>query len=357
MSYELYQVVAPDGTYDKAKEPKLSDDELLEIHRTMVLTRSMNERGMSLQRQGRIGFYIGSEGQEAAHIGAGYALEREDLYCPHYRDLGLFLLRGAPLSDLVAQLFGNAGDPTKGRQMPNHFSYKHLGLLSVSSPLSTQIPQAVGMAYAARYLGHKKVAMVSFGDGSTSEGDFHVGMNFAGVWKAPVVFLCQNNQWAISVPLKHQTASPTFAQKAEAYGFPGVRVDGNDVLAVYAKAKEAVDHARAGKGPTLIEAVTYRMGPHSSSDDPTRYVPKADLEAWRLKDPLVRFEKYLVARGVVAASGIETAKEDAKAAIQKAVESAEGQAPEPPLRSIVEDVFADVPWHLEEQIREFEEGL
>ena len=355
--YEIQTVLKGDGSdWDKSREPSLKDAELKAIYATMVRVRMLNERGMNLQRQGRINFYIGSEGQEAVHVGAGAALARDDWYFPHYRDPGVALLRGASIESMVHQLFGDAKDMTKGRQMPNHFSYKEQNFFSISSPLTTQVPQAVGAAYGMKLKKTNQVAMTSFGDGSTSEGDFHVGMNFAGVWKTPCVFLCNNNQYAISVPVHLQTASETFAQKAEAYGFPGVRVDGNDVLAVYAASKAAVEKARKGDGPTLIECFTFRMGPHSSSDDPKRYVNPADLQFWGQKDPILRFRNYLVKKGVWSDKQENELVEATKAEIQAAIKAAE-ETPLPDVEDLFTDVFEEMPWHLKAQLQELKESV
>ncbi|MFA5860625.1 MAG: thiamine pyrophosphate-dependent dehydrogenase E1 component subunit alpha [Candidatus Thermoplasmatota archaeon] len=355
--YEIQTVLHGDGSsWDKAREPQLKDSELKAIYETMVRVRLLNERGMNLQRQGRIGFYIGSEGQEAVHVGAGAAMLPNDWYFPHYRDPGVALFRGATIESMVHQLYGNAKDLIKGRQMPNHFSFKDQNYFSISSPLTVRVPQAVGAAYGMKLKGTKQVAMTSFGDGSTSEGDFHVGLNFAGVWKAPVIFLCNNNQWAISVPSHQQTASETYAQKAEAYGFEGIRVDGNDVLAVYAAAKMAVDKARAGGGPTLIECYTFRMGPHSSSDDPKRYVDPNELRAWGEKDPIARYRNYLVKKGAWDEHQEEQLLTQVKDEIQKAIEVAEA-TPMPDVDLLVEDVFAEVPWHLKQELQELKESV
>ena len=355
--YEIQTVLKGDGSdWDKAREPALKDADLKRMYATMVRVRMLNERGMNLQRQGRINFYIGSEGQEAVHVGGGAALEGGDWYFPHYRDPGVALLRGATIEQMVHQLFGNAKDMTKGRQMPNHFSFKDQNFFSISSPLTTQVPQAVGAAYGMKLKKTGQVAMTSFGDGSTSEGDFHVGLNFAAVWKAPCVFLCNNNQYAISVPVHLQTASETFAQKAEAYGFTGVRVDGNDVLAVYAACRAAVEKARKGEGPTLIEAFTFRMGPHSSSDDPKRYVNPADLQHWGAKDPILRFRNYLVKKGVWSDKQETDLVESVKAEIQAAIKAAE-ETPPPALEDLFTDVYAEMPWHLEAQLQELKESV
>jgi 2-oxoisovalerate dehydrogenase E1 component alpha subunit len=308
---------------------------------------------MLLQRQGRLGFYISAEGQEAVHVGAGYALEQDDWYYPHYRDPGVALMRGVTFQEIVHQLYGNAKDNLQGRQMPNHFSWKDRNVVSLSSPLSTQIPQAAGTAYAMKYRGERRVAMAAFGDGSTSEGDFHVGLNFAAVWKVPAVFVCNNNQWAISVPLSKQTASESIAIKAIAYGMEGIRVDGNDVLAVYRASKEAVDRARAGQGPTLIEAVTYRMSSHSSSDDASRYVPKQELEAWKRRDPLARFERYLQRKGAWDEAWAEQLRASIKDDLAVAVKQAEA-TPRPSLASMFQDVYAEMTPQQREQLADLE---
>jgi len=294
---DMLRVIANDGHADPATDPKLSKDEALALYRFMVLERTLDTRMLSLQRQGRIGFYGPSLGQEAAIVGAAFAMEPRDWIFPQYREPGAALVRGMPLSHLVAQFFGNALDPIQGRQMPCHYAYRAGNFMSISSVVGSQIPLAVGAAWAATIRKDPVACLVYFGDGGTSTADFHVGMNFAGVFHAPVVFLCNNNQWAISLPVARQTASETIAQKAAAYGFDGVRVDGMDALAVVAAVRDAQRKARAGGGPTLVEAVTYRLGPHSSSDDPTRYRDEKEVEAWRRHDPIDLLRTHLVAKG------------------------------------------------------------
>lgn len=345
---ELLQIMGLDGSYEEKMEPKLSEEELLKLYRHMVLTRVLDTRAVALQRQGRIGFFVPSHGEEAVQIGSSYALKPEDWMVPAYREQGAALLRGFPLKLLVAQLYGNREDILKGRQMPNHFGNRSINFVTPSSPVGTQIPIAVGISWAAKMRGDEVVGLVYFGDGATSQGDFHVAMNFAGVFKTPTVFLCKNNQWAISVPFTRQTASESIAIKAQAYGFEGVRVDGNDVLAVYAACKEAVEAARKGRGPTLIEAVTYRMGPHSTSDDPTRYRPEEELEEWRQKDPILRFRLYLKNKGIWNEELEATVQQEAEDQVSEAVQWAEEGGPPDP-ETIFEDVYADVPWHLAEQ--------
>jgi pyruvate dehydrogenase E1 component alpha subunit len=335
--------------------PGLKDADFRRMFEAMVRVRALDERGLMSQRQGRIGFYVPSSGEEGHQIGAAYALEPGDWCFPSYRVPGVALFRGATVESMVANLFGNREDLALGRQMPNHYTFREQNFVSISSPLGTQIPQAVGVARAMQIRGERHVAAVWFGDGTTSEGDFHVAMNFAGVWKAPCVFLCNNNQWAISVPLSQQTASDGIAVKAQAYGFEGVAVDGNDVLAVHQVVKRAVDKARGGGGPTLVEAITYRMGPHSSSDDPTRYRPNAEVEAWRKKDPIERFRRWLLARGAADAAWMAGVEEAAKAEVAEAFKRQEHVAP-PDLGSLFDDVFAGTTPALRRQ-REFLEAL
>ncbi|MBI4575294.1 MAG: pyruvate dehydrogenase (acetyl-transferring) E1 component subunit alpha [Planctomycetes bacterium] len=328
----------------------LSLAELKHLYRTMVRTRALDERGMNLQRQGRIAFYVPSTGQEAAHIGSAFALRADDWVFPSYREPGIALLRGAPVRELVLQLYGRDLGRTRGRQMPNHFAFADLHLVSISSPIGTQIVQATGCAMAMRARGRDQVAMTWFGDGATSSNDFHVGLNFAGVYRAPVVFFCQNNGWAITLPVDRQTASTTLAVKAKAYGLPGVRVDGNDVRAVVTAARDAVDRARAGGGPTLIEAVTYRMGPHSTSDDPRRYRTEAECETWARRDPLERLRHDLEGQGAWTQAQEDEVRAAARDEVNTAVAEAEA-APSPDPRDLFEEVYAELPWNLEEQRR------
>ncbi|MFQ6012962.1 MAG: pyruvate dehydrogenase (acetyl-transferring) E1 component subunit alpha [Thermoplasmata archaeon] len=344
---KLLQVVGLDGKYKEKEEPPLSEEELLTLYRYMMLTRALDTRGMALQRQGRIGFYVPSHGEEAVQIGSAFPLEPQDWIVPAYREQGAALLRGLSLEKIVAQLYGNEEDILKGRQMPNHFGSRAINFLTPSSPVGTQIPIATGLGWAARMRGDKTVALAYLGDGATSQGDFHVAMNFAGVYQANTVFVCKNNQWAISVPFASQTGTPEIAIKAQAYGFDGLRVDGNDVLAMYRATKDALDKARAGEGPTLIEAVTYRMGPHTTSDDPTRYRDEAEVEKWRKRDPIVRFQRYLRAKGIWNEEMEVEVRQDAEAQVDKAVVRAEEHAPPPP-ESLFDDVYAEMPWHLKE---------
>jgi pyruvate dehydrogenase E1 component alpha subunit len=348
MTTEMLQVIRTDGTVQGKADPPLPEEMLRRFYRTMVQVRALDEKGMLLQRTGRIGFYVPSGGQEAAQVGAAAALEAQDWVFPTYRDPGMAIWKGASLTEMLAHEFGFATDRCKGRQMPNHYAFKELKYVSISSPIATQLPQAAGCAMAAKIKGTNEVVLGCMGDGGTSEGDFHVAMNFAGVYKSPIVFYCQNNQWAISVPLKGQTASETIAIKAKAYGFPGVQCDGNDVLAVYKAVKEAVDRARSGGGPSFVEALTYRMGPHSSSDDPKRYRPAAEEEEWKRKDPIDRFRKYLQKQGIWTEAFEKETWDQAREAVNAAVKEVEKAGP-PAVHTMFEEVYKEMPAELAEQ--------
>ncbi len=344
----ILSVLREDGSADPALDPGLSGDTLLFLLRKMILLRVLDEKAIHLQRAGRIGFYVPAEGQEAAEVGSASTLAEGDWIFPSYREQGAALIHGVPLSSLVAQLFGNTRDATRGRQMPNHWCDRERHVVSVSSPVATQLPQAVGAAYAAMLRGESTAFIAYFGDGGSSTGEFHAAMNFAGVFRTPTVFFCSNNQYAISLPFARQTASGSIAAKAAAYGFPGVRVDGNDLLAVHKATRDAVDRARAGGGSTLVEAVTYRMGMHSTSDDPTRYRTREEVEAWRRKDPVPRLAAHLATLGRIGEGAVERITEEAHEEVNKAVKECESAPPVPP-ESLVEDVYAEMPWHLEEQ--------
>jgi len=347
MSSDLLQVISESGKALRGKKPGLSDEQLVGLYRTMVQTRALDERMINLQRQGRIGFYVPSTGEEAAQVGSAEAFGKDDWVYPSYRVPGLFLQRGARIDLMVANCFGNEADICLGRQMPVHYSFHDEHLVSISSPIGTHIIQAAGTAMAQRIKGDESITAVMFGDGGTSSNDFHSGMNFAAVAKAPCVFICTNNQWAISVPQEKQTASESFAIKAKAYGMPGVRVDGNDVLAVYHATKEAADRARAGEGPTLLELLTYRRGPHSSSDDPTRYRGN-QADEWMNKDPILRFRKFLERSDLWSEKQETDLQQEMKDQINEAIKVAE-KAPQPSLETMFTDVWATVPPHLREQ--------
>jgi pyruvate dehydrogenase E1 component subunit alpha len=330
--------------------PSLPPDDLRALFRHMLKMRVLDQRMLSLQRQGRIGFYGTATGEEAAVTGSAYALRPTDWVFPALRQMGVSLWRGTTIPEIICQLIGNRGDVLIGRQMPCHFSDRRVLTVAWSSVIATQLPHAMGAAWAAKLQKHDTVMMGYMGDGASSSGDFHAAANFAGVYGLPVVFFCQNNQWAISVPLTQQTASESIAVKAVAYGFPGVRVDGNDVLAVVAATREAVDRARRGEGPTLIEAVTFRMGGHSSSDDPTRYREATQVADWERRDPLARFRAWLAETGVLEQGMEERWTQELNEEIGAAIQAAEAIGP-PPIESMFADVYASMPRHLEEQMR------
>jgi pyruvate dehydrogenase E1 component alpha subunit len=326
---EYLSVLDSDGNLDTALEPKLSEKDLRALYCAMLLGRRLDERMVRLQRQGRVGTFAPIKGQEASQIGSAFTLRPTDWMVPSFRETAAMIWRGWPIDKLL-HFF--AGRLEGGQPAPDQHD------LPITIPVATQLPHAVGLAYAVQYRGDDAVVMVYFGDGATSEGDFHEAMNFAGVWHVPVVFVCQNNQWAISVPLKKQTHSRTIAQKALAYGLPGLQVDGNDVLAVYAAAREAVDRARAGDGPTLIECVTYRLGVHTTADDPTKYRAEEEVRMWEQKDPLTRFRTYLEKRNLLE-PGIDQQVEDE---IAEAVRRFESAPPADPL-TMFDHVYATPP--------------
>jgi 2-oxoisovalerate dehydrogenase E1 component alpha subunit len=267
----------------------------------MALSRAVDERLGLLQRQGKIPFYVTGLGHEAAQVGSAYALRPgEDWVLPYYRDLGVVLTLGMTARDVFLDAFARAEGPSSGgRQMPAHYACPRLNIASVSSPVATQIPQATGVALAAKLKGERTVAVTYFGEGAASKGDFHEALSFAAIRTLPVIFFCENNGWAISVPASKQMPVPHVVDRASAYNVPGVLVDGTDVLAVYQATRQAVERARAGEGPTLIEAKLYRLGPHTSDDDDRRYRPEADRAEAKQHDPLPRFERALRARGVL----------------------------------------------------------
>ena len=340
---ERLSILDSDGRLDAALEPKLDADDLKRLYRGMVLGRRLDERMLKLQRQGRIGTFAPIKGQEASQIGTVFTLTAKDWMVPSFRETAAMLWRGWPIERILGfyagRLEGGQPDPEQ-RDLP------------VTIPVATQLPHAVGLAYGIQYRGEDSVVMVYFGDGATSEGDFHEAANFAGVWHGPVVFVCQNNQWAISVPLKKQTNSRTIAQKALAYGFPGIQVDGNDVLAVYAASRDAVEKARAGEGPTLIECVTYRLGVHTTADDPTKYRTDEEVKAWEQKDPLTRFRAYLERKKLLGGSVEDEVDEE----IARAVERFEAMPPADPL-GMFDHVYAELPPDLAAERAELAERL
>ncbi len=314
----------------------------------MRRVRRLDERMQALQRQGRVGFYGACTGQEAAPVAAALCLSQDDWVFPALRESSLALVRGLSLEHYLAQLFGNGADILKGRQMPSHHASRALHHVSWSSAIGTQLPHAVGAAMAAKRLRREAVMVAFLGDGATSHPDFHAALNFAGVFGAPVVFICQNNQYAISLPAARQTASATFAEKASAYGVFADRVDGNDALVVLDAIERALTRARAGLGATLLECVTYRVGPHSSSDDPSRYREESEVRSWQGRDPIARLEAYLGHVAPDALEALAAAERAWESEIDRKLEQIE-PVPAPPRESLFDDVYAKLPWHLREQ--------
>lgn len=348
---DMVTVLGAGGVPDPATDPHMPDDLAVSLFRHMLLTRALDERLVTLQRQGRIGFHIGSVGEEATILGSAAALRKQDWLFPCYREFGALLWRGMPLQRYVDNMYGNANDPVKGRQMPDHYTGRPYNFGSVSSPIGTQITQAVGFAWGAKLRREDVVSLVYFGEGATSSSEFHNGANFAGVFKTPCVLFCRNNGWAISVPFEKQTASKTIAQKAYAYGIRPVRVDGNDLLAVWKVTKEAIEYAASGQGATLIESVTHRLSGHSTSDDPRAYRKEQDMLEERKKDPIPRFRAYLLRKGLWSEDQEKATMAEIDASIKQAIDTAE-KTPSPELRTMFEDVYAEMPWNLREQYEE-----
>ena len=320
------QILEDDGSVrDGAEVPDLADEELVEMYRYMKLARHFDQRAVSLQRQGRMGTYPPLSGQEAAQIGSTFALDDEDWMIPSYREHGAALVKGLSLKQTLLYWMGNE----QGNVAP-----ESANIFTVSVPIATQIPHAVGLSWAAKLKGDESAFMVHFGDGATSEGDFHEGMNFAGVFDTPTVFFCNNNQWAISVPRERQTAAETLAQKAEAYGFDGIQVDGMDPLAVYQVARAAVRKAKdpdpGGPRPTMIEAIQYRFGAHTTADDPSVYRDEAEVERWKQKDPIPRLETFLLETGRLDDGRVQDIQDDIEEEVADAIDAAESETrPEP----------------------------
>jgi pyruvate dehydrogenase E1 component alpha subunit len=340
------------GELDDDLEPKIPAAMLLKMHHYLLLGRRFDERMFKLQRQGRIGTFAPISGQEAAHLGAVATMRASDWMVPAFRETAAELWRGKTMESVL--LFHN-GYNEGGFIEPDRHD------LPLCVPVASQILHAVGIGWSMKYRGQDDIAMVFFGDGATSEGDFHEGLNLAGVYQIPVIFVCQNNQWAISLPRNQQTRSRTLAQKAIAYGIKGIQVDGNDILAVYTAAAEAVQRARSGKGATLIECITYRMSVHTTADDPKRYRTEEDVSAWRQRDPIDRYQKYLIRKGMLSDEKIEAEEKAVQDKIQAAVEQAEEQMKSfgDPLK-MFDHAYADMPPHLSEQkeflARELAEG-
>jgi pyruvate dehydrogenase E1 component alpha subunit len=351
----LFSVLDLDGRADPDTDPRLDAALVKRIYENMVRTRVIDARLLKLQRQGRIGFHVGSEGEEAAIIASAAALRDSDWIFPCYREIGAALYRGFPLQAYIDNMYGNANDLVKGRQMPDHITAREFRFGSITAPIGTQITQAVGFAHAAKIRRQDIVTVSYFGDGATSSNDFHAGMNFAGVFQVPTIFLLRNNGWAISVPSEQQTHARTYADKAIGYGIPAQRCDGNDALAVYVTTRQAVERAARGEGPTLIELVTYRSGAHSSNDDPTAYRDPVEHEEHQKRDPLRRMRRYLEREHGYSEAEQVALEERMSNELSACIERAES-TPAPTIASMFEDVFERMPQHLVEQQAEAVNG-
>ena len=339
---EYLQVLDEEGNCDEALMPKLSNDEIKKLYEMLVLVRVFDQKAFNMQRQGRLGTYIQFKGQEACQVGSAFALQDNDFIFPMYRNSGLLIARKHPIVQVLQYWSGDE----RGLRSP-----QNVNNFPIAIPVATQVPHAVGAGFAAKLRGTKQVAAVYFGEGATSKADFHEAMNFAGVFNVPVVFICENNQYAISVPRKKQTYAETIAQKAVAYGFEGIQIDGMDIFAVYKAAKDAVEKARNGNGPTLIECFTYRMCDHSTSDDASKYRSKEELEQWAKKDPIERLEKYMRKKKLLDDSFKESILNRSKDIIEKAVTEFEKITPADP-KDIFKYVFAEMTPQQKEEMEE-----
>lgn len=345
---KMLQILDHEGNIiDESLVPQLNDTELLNMYRYMVLGRLADAKAVQFQRQGRMLTFVINKGQEAAQVGTAAALEKRDWLVPAFREFSALLYRGISLEQLYLYWYGNE----MGQQFP-----EDIRVLPVNITIGAQINHATGLAMAAKIQKKDEVALTYIGDGGTSEGEFHEGLNMAAVFNAPAVFIIQNNHWAISVPRHKQTRVETLAQKAIAYGIPGIQVDGNDVLAVYAATKEAVERARQGGGPTLIELVTYRLGPHTTSDDPTIYRDDKEVEEWSAKDPLIRFKKYLLQKGIWSEAQEEALQQELLDYINESFKKVEATGPYA-LEDVFNYTYADMPPHLRAQYEEYKKYL
>ena len=345
LEVEYLSILDEDGKLDKALEPDLSKEFLLKLQRAMLLGRRFDERMLKLQRQGRIGTFALIRGQEASQIGAVAPLRKTDWIVPAFRETAAEIYRGKSMENILLY-YGGYNQASKIEE--------DVLSMPVAIPVGTQIPHAVGIGYSLNYQGKDDVAMVFFGDGATSQGDFHEALHFAAIFQTPTIFFCQNNQWAISLPRSKQNLAETLAQEGIGHGIPGIQVDGNDILAVWVATSEAVERARKGGGPTLVESITYRLSLHTTADDPTRYRSEEEVKMWEKRDPIPRFQKYLLEKGVLTDKTLADVEEDIEAEIKSVVESAEKKMKELDKEPLVmfEHLFAEMPPYLQEQREE-----
>ncbi|MCK6457297.1 MAG: pyruvate dehydrogenase (acetyl-transferring) E1 component subunit alpha [Phycisphaerae bacterium] len=343
---ESLSILDSEGNADPALDPKLSPTELKKLYRAMLLSRRLDERLLRLQRQGRIGTFGPAMGQEAASLGPAFVMKPNDWFIPSFREPAAMLWRGWPMDKIILWWGGHE----YGASVP-----EGVNDLPICVPVATQCLHAAGIAWGCKLKGDPSVAFCFLGDGGTSEGDFHEAMNFAGVHQLPFICVIQNNHWAISLPRDKQSKAPTLVQKCIAYGFDGIQADGNDIFAMIVAAREAADRARTGGGPTLIEAVTYRLGVHTTADDPKKYRSDEEVECWKPKDPLVRFHKYMVRTGLLDDAAVELIEAEIAEEIRQAVERAEKYQPDP--MDSFRHTFAEMPPSLAAHAREFLESM
>lgn len=353
----MLQMLKSDGSaHSDSVLPNIDKTKANKILKTMHYIRALDERMIAAQRQGRISFYLACSGEEASTVGSAAALKPQDMIMSQYREQGALAYRGYSTKQFMDQMFSNENDPNKGRQMPIHYGDKALNFMTISSPLGTQIPQAAGHAYGQKMAGLDAITVCYFGEGAASEGDFHAGLNMAAVLNCPVVFICRNNGYAISTPAEEQFAGDGIASRGIGYGVKTIRVDGNDVLAVYAATEKAREIAIAEQCPVLIEAMTYRLAAHSTSDDPTGYRSKDEEEKWRQKDPVARFEKWMASKDWFDDADIKRFVESTRQEILSSLKKAE-TVPVSKIEDMIEDVYDTPPWHLKQQLGELKQHI
>lgn len=356
MSDTPFSILNEDGSCASEYRNIISDDDLMHLIKLILFNRNWDKRMIMLQRQGRLGFYMTSTGEETTIYGACHCLNDNDPVFLSYRELGCLFYRGVEPERILNQLIGNAKDNCKGRQMPIHFTFIEHAIPSVSSPVGTQLPHACGSAYASKYQNTDKVCLAFTGEGTTSEGDFHTALNFSGEFEVPAIFLIRNNGYAISTPETVQTRAKSLAIRGEGYGIPGIQIDGTDILAVVHTMNEAVDRARSQQGPTLIESMTYRIGAHSTADDPTAYRSDDEVQQWQQHDNLKRMIDHAKWRNLWTDEIIHDEEKKADQIINETISSCEGWPP-PEVETLFEDVYESLPPHLEEQKSEYEQYL
>lgn len=353
----MLQIMQPDGSiHSDATMPEISQELAVKMYRTMQFIRVLDERMVAAQRQGRISFYLASTGEEAASVGSAAALSDKDMIMSQYREQGALAFRGYTTEQFMNQMFSNEKEPNKGRQMPIHYGAKELNFMTISSPLGTQIPQASGYAYGQKMAGEEAVTICYFGEGAASEGDFHAGLNMAAVLNCPAIFFCRNNGYAISTPAEEQFAGDGIASRGLGYGIKTIRVDGNDIFAVYEATRKAREIALAENCPVLIEAMSYRLAAHSTSDDPTGYRSKDEEARWHAKDPIQRLGNWLAAKGWIDPAEDEKYLAAKRAEVLDELKRVE-KVPVCSIEHIIEDVYDTPPWHLQEQLQELKDHI